>query len=408
MTRAVTSSAALRASNLRMLVDVLRREGRLTRSGLSAATGLSRQTVSALLADLREQGLVEQSTQPTPLAVRGRQQATSPGRPPATIALATAAGAAVGADIGRRHVRVAVADLSHRVLAERQARFDVDGRATQALDLVAALVNEAIDEAGVDRSRVLGVGVGVPAPIDRGGLLGTSRILPGWTKLTPGVDLAERLGLPVLVENDANLGGLAEARYGAGRGHPDVLYLKLATGIGGALVFDGRLHRGSGGLAGEVGHTTVSDTGAICRCGNRGCLELVAGGTALVEALRHTGVAVEGIPDIIALAEQGSPGCHRVLTDAGGRVGIAIANVVKIVDPSIVVIGGELAAAGDLLLDPIRAALRQTGLAGAQPPVTPAVLGESAEALGGVLLVLNEPHRVGATAMPGRLVRDST
>jgi predicted NBD/HSP70 family sugar kinase len=397
----VESAATPRDTNLLRVVGVLREQGRLTRAELIELTGLSRTTVSVILGRLRDFGLVVENAEPSP----GGVPAGGLGRPPTTVALDLSAGAAVGVDIGRRHIRVTLADLGHQVLAEREARFDVDGRADQALALVAELVTEAINASGVARDRILGLGLGLPAPIDSDGRIGSSKILPGWTGRSPGPELAERVGLPVQVGNDANLGGLAEALYGAGRGHRHVVYLKLATGIGGALILDGRLHSGAGGVAGEIGHTTVSDTGAVCRCGNRGCLELVAGGPALLDALRHSGVELSSIADVIERAETGHAGCRRVLEDTGALVGVAIANTVKLIDPSIVIIGGELAAAGDLLLGPIRTALRQAGLAGAEPVVAPAVLGEAAESLGGVLLVLHETDTGATEDLVARLMQ---
>jgi predicted NBD/HSP70 family sugar kinase len=394
---------APRDTNLMRVVAVLREQGRLTRAEVSEATGLSRTTVSGILNRLRDYGLVVENTEPP----QGAAVAGGLGRPPTTVALDLSAGAAVGVDIGRRHIRVTLADLGHQVLAQREARFDVDGRADQALALVATLVGEAIAASGVAPGRILGLGLGLPAPIDSDGRIGSSKILPGWTGRAPGPELAARVGLPVQVGNDANLGGLAEALYGAGRGHRHVVYLKLATGIGGALVLDGRLHSGAGGVAGEIGHTTVSDTGAVCRCGNRGCLELVAGGPALLDALRHTGVELSSIADVIERAQAGHAGCRRVIEDTGALVGVAVANTVKLIDPSIVIIGGELAAAGDLLLGPIRAALRQAGLAGAEPLVAAAVLGEAAESLGGVLLVLHETDKAAAEDLVARLMQET-
>jgi predicted NBD/HSP70 family sugar kinase len=400
----VESAATPRDTSLLRVAAVLREQGRMTRAELIEATGLSRTTVSGILSRLRDYGLVVEGADPT----AGTPTPTGLGRPPATVALDLSAGAAVGVDIGRRHIRVTVADLGHQVLAQREARFDVDGRADQAFALVADLVTQAIEASGVAPNRILGLGLGLPAPVDSEGRIGSSKILPGWTGRSPGPELAARLGLPVQVGNDANLGGLAEALYGAGRGHRHVVYLKLATGIGGALILDGRLHSGAGGIAGEIGHTTVSDTGAVCRCGNRGCLELLAGGPALLDALRHTGVEVNSIADLIARAESGHAGCRRVIEDTGALVGVAVANTVKLIDPSIVVVGGELAAAGELLLAPIRAALRQAGLAGAEPVVAPAVLGEKAESLGGVLLVLHETDKAAADDLVARLIQEQT
>src|SRR3954449_5020680 len=254
---------ALREGNRARLVDALRRSGTASRADLARATGLSRSTVSSLVADLQERGVV---------AERGDDR-TRAGRPGMLLALDPSAGAAVGVDFGHSHLRVAVADLSSTVLAERLEALDVDHRADEALDRAVQLVDAVLAEAGVARERVLGAGMGLPGPIDRRtGTVGSSVILPGWAGVRAGEAMSARLGLPVAVDNDANLGALAEIAVGAGRGLDDVVYVKIASGIGAGLVLGGRLHHGATGVAGELGHVQVRPDGAVCRCGNRGCL----------------------------------------------------------------------------------------------------------------------------------------
>ena len=185
----------------------------------------------------------------------------------------------MGIDFGHSHIAVAVCDLSHTVLAEHWQEIDVDHLAVEGLD-TAAQTGRArrSSEAGVDRERVVGVGMGLPGPIsDEQQTVGsTRRSCPAGSASTPPIEMERRLGLPVSVENDANLGALAEYVWGAGRGAPDVAYIKASSGIGAGLVIGGRLHRGVGGTAGEIGHTPYREDGAVCRCGNRGCLETVA------------------------------------------------------------------------------------------------------------------------------------
>jgi predicted NBD/HSP70 family sugar kinase len=315
------------------------------------------------------------------------------------IQLARAAGIAVGVDIGRRHLSVAVADLAHTVLAERALRLapDEGHSAPVFLDRAAELVREALDDAGQDLGQVVGVGLGLPAPVvTQTGLIGASNILPEWAGLAPAAELRSRLDVPVSVENDANLGALSEHMWGAGRGSRSLIYLKLATGIGGGIVIDGRLFRGVSGTAGEIGHLTLDAHGDVCRCGSRGCLELVAGGSALVSLLRRTHPEVWTLADVVRLANSGDAPCRRIVADAGSAIGIAAGGLTNLVNPDRIVVGGELGSAGAVLLDPLRHALSRSAVPSAVDAVTvvQGVLGERAEVLGAVALVLREGERL--------------
>jgi predicted NBD/HSP70 family sugar kinase len=274
-------------------------------------------------------------------------------------------------------------------------RFDVEGDADGALRTAARLVTAGLRAAAAGASHVLGIGLAVPAPLDAGGRVGVSNTLPGWVGRAPAEELERAIGAPVRPENDANLGGLAEALWGAGRGHRLIVYIKAAAGIGAGLVVDGQVYRGASGTAGELGHTVVADSGPVCRCGNRGCLEMLAGGAALVAQLTPSGSPVRTVAELVGRAREGDPGCRRVLADAGEHLGMAVANLVNLLNPELVVLGGELGLAEELVLTPLRGRVQRASL----PPsaqavrVEPAALGNRAEALGGALLALRETHR---------------
>ena len=376
---------------------LLRGAGPITRADVAARLGLSRATVSAAIAPLVSDGLVEDRDEPAP--------ATARGRPPGLVALTRRAGVAVGVDLGRRHVRVAVADLGHTVLSERHERFDVDWRPEESLTEIGMLVEAACADAGITLDDALGIGLGLPAPLDNDGRPSAHSIPPGWMGHLPADELAAQLGVPVAAENDANLGALAEAHWGAGRGHTSLVYVKAATGIGAGIVLGGSVFRGAGGTAGELGHTTTGDDGPVCQCGNRGCLEVRAGGAALVNQVMQSGLDVEGLPDLVARAREGHLGCRRVLADAGDAIGLALATVVNLLNPDRIVLGGELGTAGDLVLESLRARLQRNAIAPAvrEATVVPALLGDRAEVLGAVLLVLREPERF---ALPPRGVSE--
>ena len=389
------SLASLREGNRRRVIDALRERGVASRAELARATELSRSTISTIVGDLIDTGLaVERDSQP------GTE--THAGRPGVMVALDSSAGLALAIDFGHRHLRVAVSDLSHTVLAEAWRELDVDHSATEGLDAAAEFVDKVLDEAKADRGRVIGAVMGLPAPINRAtGTVWDSSILPGWVGIDAAAEASSRLRMPVAVENDANLGALAELTWGAAKGRSEVAYLKVASGIGGGLISGGRLTHGVGGTAGEIGHTLVYSDGPICRCGNRGCLEAIASGRAVARQLslsRHEEISTRRL---LELSGSGDAAARRLIGDAGRAIGIAVANLCNIVNPECVVIGGDLALAGDVLLDPIRQVVRRNAIPSAaeDTEIVAGVLGERAEMLGALALVMHESERFAAPGL---------
>ncbi len=363
------SLESLRERNRLRVVDALRARGAVSRADIARSTGLSRSTVSSLVADLQAAGLVREGEQLDGVAHGGQG-----GRPPVLLTLDTAAGALLGVDFGHDHLRVAVSSLSYDVLAEQHVEIDVDSSAHEALDAAARLSAELLEEAGVGPGRLLAAGVGLPGPIDReSGLVRSQPILPSWTGLDPVAELEQRLSAPVHLDNDANVGALGEATFGAG------------------LVVDGRPFRGSRGIAGEVGHVLVDPQGPICRCGNRGCLETFVAGPALCELLRKSHGPLT-VRELVGLASEGDPGATRVVADAARIVGRAVADLCNYLNPDLVVVGGDLSAAGDLLLEPMREAVRRFAIPAAAEDVeiVAGTLGDRAELLGALALAGHE------------------
>lgn len=387
------SLGSLRRSNRARVVGALSALGQSSRAGVARETGLSRTTVSSIVSELQDEGLVVE------VGENGTAPASSGGRPPTLISLDPSAGLAAGIDFGKTHVSVAVADLAHNVLSEARRELDEQTPATVAMAAADELFGTVLDEADADRARVVGVGMGLPGPIHRSGLVGSSAILPGWVGVSAEADMEARLRLPVRVRNDADLGALAEHRWGAGRGCSSMAYLKLATGVGAGLIMHSRLWGGEGGTAGEIGHTTIDETGQICRCGNRGCLETFVGAPAIVEPLAQRLGDDLAVERVIELAQEGDPGCRRVLEDAGRRTGIAVANLCNLFNPARIVVGGTVGTAGELILAPLRDAVRLRAIPSAAEDVeiVSAELGERAELLGAVALVLQEA----SLAVPG-------
>ena len=387
------SLSSLREFNRLRIVDYLRINGTASRAELSRRTGLSRSTVSTLVADLQRRGLVvERAGQ---FAGEGQ-----PGRPAALLELDPSAAAAVGIDFDHDKVRVAVSDLSRSVLAEASAPHDVDHDAQTALDLAAQLTEQVLEQAGLKRDRLLGVGVALAGPIDHDkGALHPSDVLPGWANVDAASELEQRLDTPAYVDNDANLGALAEVTLGAGRNARFAAYVSISSGIGAGIIVDGRPYHGHRGTAGEVGHVVVDPQGPICRCGNRGCLETLASGPALLKLVQDSRDQELSVREMIDLARDGDAGCRRAIEDAGQVVGRVVAGLVNLFSPEMVVIGGDLGEAGDLMLDPLREAVQRNALPAAAEDlkVVAGELGERANLLGALALVLMQSeHEVAA------------
>ncbi|WP_405801697.1 ROK family protein [Streptomyces sp. NBC_01506] len=375
------SQSSLHRANLERVVRAVRMAGSLTQAEIARSTGLSAATVSNIVRELREGGTVEV----TPTSAGGRRARS--------VSLSGDAGIVIGVDFGHTHLRVAVGNLAHQVLAEESEPLDVDASSAYGFGRAEELVERLIEATGIGRQKVIGVGLGVPGPIDVvTGTLGSTSILPGWTGINPREEMAGRLGVPVYVDNDANLGALGELVWGSGRGVKDLAYIKVASGVGAGLVIDGQIYRGPGGTAGEIGHITLDESGPVCRCGNRGCLETFTAARYVLPLLRSSHGRDLTMERVVQLAREGDPGCRRVIADVGRHIGSGVANLCNLLNPSRVVLGGDLAEAGELVLAPIRESVSRYAIPSAarQLSVLPGALGGRAEVLGALALVLSE------------------
>lgn len=381
------SQTSLREANRERIVRAVQQRGSLTQVELAGVTGLSAATVSNIVKELTAAGVL--ATSPTSRSGRRAQQ----------VSLARNLGLVAGVHFGDRTLRVALADVTQRVVADQRLPLAPDHRPDVGLDRTALLIEEMLDALDTSRSELLGVGVGLPAPVDQQtGAVSGFGLLRGWDGLSVRDSLAERLGVDVHVDNDANLGALAEARLGAGQGFRHVAYVRVDRGIGLGLVVDGVVVHGRAGAAGEIGHIRVGDSGPLCRCGNRGCLETVAGTGAIVDRLRRTHGHL-AVRDVLLRAQEGDVECRTAVGEAGEALARGLASVVAVVAPDVVVIGGDLAAAGEAFLAPVRAALPGYTLPTAAGPleVLPAALANQAEVRGAVALAL-DAYRVGSPA----------
>ncbi|RYB93250.1 ROK family transcriptional regulator [Nocardioides oleivorans] len=365
------STASLRSANQQRVVDVLRSGDQVTQADLARQTGLAPATVSSIVRDLASAGLV--TTEP------------GSGRRGTTVALAAAAGLVAGVDFGHSHVSVALGDLTGTLLAERRTPLDSGHPCDAGLDAAADLLDEVLDDADAKFDSLRCIGMGLPAPLTDG-IVRSSAILPGWVGVNALDAARQQFGLEIHAENDANLGALAEHRHGVARGHANSVFVKVSSGVGAGIVLEDRLFHGSGGTAGEIGHLTLDESGPVCRCGSRGCLEAYTS-TGALQAMMHTQLPGAGVDEIVAAARQGNVSAVRALEDAGLHLGWALASVVNLLNPGLVVVGGDMARAGELLLESARIGLRRHALdAVAATPVEASELGERASLVGAVLL----------------------
>ena len=381
---------AQREDNRRQILTFLRVRGPLTQANLARLSGLSPSTVSTIVAELQAAGTVSTVEDPNP-----RKKV---GRPGSLIALDPSVGAFVGIDIEHERFMVLVADAAHTVLAEERRPLQRDHDAGAVMRLVAELVDDLCAEAGVDRDRLAGAGVGLAGPINLAtGQIHPSSVAMSWRFVDVRKDLGELLGLPVYLDNDANLGALAEMTWGAGRGVSEAAYIKADIGVGAALVLGGQIHRGAAGIAGEIGHSTIDENGAVCRCGNRGCLEGFVGENALLDSLRPRYRADLTFDEVVRMAHDGDVVCRRVIADAGRLLGMQVASLCNLLNPSRVIVGGSLASAGEILLEPIRVSVAQRALpeAAASVEVVAAELGDRAISLGAVALAMRQAGTLG-------------
>jgi glucokinase-like ROK family protein len=382
--------------NKRVSLELIRfTPGGISRSELARQLGLTRAAVTTIVGDLIEAGLVYE-TEDGP---------ATGGRRPILLELNPRRGYLVGVDLGATHYGMLITDFGGRVVNEAEARLDIRMSPDLYLAKIDAALGDLLTGAQLGFDDVLAIGLGVPGPIaTEAGMVIAPPIMPGWDKYPIRAKAAELWGRPVSLNNDAELGALGEWAHGAGRGERQLAYIKVGTGIGAGLLLDGKIFQGATGCAGEIGHVTVKDDGPLCTCGNYGCLEAMAGGAAIANRAREAVLAGKRTQlasirstdeitarDVAHAARLGDLVAQQIMAEAGGYLGIAIASLVNMFNPSMIVIGGGVAQIGDLLLDPIRQVVRDRSLRSAAQAVriTAAVLGRRSTSMGAVVQALN-------------------
>jgi glucokinase-like ROK family protein len=387
----------VRKLNTSLILDCLRTRGPLSRARLSAVTGLNRSTVSSLVNDLLEEHLVREIG----LEPAGR------GRPGMLLELSPDGGCAVGVEIGVDFISVVLTDFVAQILWRQRISSDPEDGQGVIVERAEAIVRAAL-EIGKDRGlRPLGIGVGVPGLVDvqQGSLVFAPNL--HWRDVPLRQMWTQRFNLSVFVENEANAAALGEYYFGVARDVQSLIYLSAGVGLGGGIIIKGKLFRGSGGYAGEVGHMTMDPNGEPCGCGKRGCWETVVGPRAIVRQVRE---ALEtnaesqirtlvqddlesiDVDVVVRAAQAGDHVARKALEEVGVQLGIGIANLVNAFNPEMVVLGGALSLASTFLLPVIEEAARKHALAQPYDIVKVAVSAHGADAcvVGAVALVLDE------------------
>jgi len=388
----------MRNMNKALLLNLIRREGPISRAEIAKRTRLSRSTVSNLIASLLEDNLIQE-------VGAGESQG---GRPPILLTFNDQAGLIVGVDLATNHLLVIVTDLEARILTVSESDFAVSVGPAAGLKQVIEQVRETVRQGGFDFARVSGVGVAVPGPLDYAtGMVVSPPIMPGWSGFPIRSHLRTAFGVPVYVDNDANLAAMSELWRGAGQGCQHLAYIKLETGIGCGLIIGGEIYRGNTGSAGEIGHLMLDENGPICKCGSVGCLEAIAGIPAIVQraeaailAGRPTSLVTGGgnrltMRRLIEAARQGDALSRELFRDAGQSIGVAVADLINLINPALVIVGGSLSEVGDILLDPIRQTVQTRALKASveQTRIVQGQIGREATAIGAAMLVLQEIFR---------------
>lgn len=327
------------------LLAILRSGEPRTRTELMQLTGLARSTVSQRLDALLDQRWI----------IPAGDAISSGGRPAVAFTFNAGARVVLAADLGATHSRIAVTDLTTQVLAERSQDIAITQGPEHVLDWLVEEFGSLLAEAGHTLADVCGVGVGLPGPVEHTtGLPVNPPIMPGWDGFDVPGWLEPKLGAPVLVDNDVNIMSLGE-HWAVSPEVEHLLFVKIGTGIGCGIITEHRLHRGAQGAAGDIGHIQVAAAAArVCRCGNTGCLEAVAGGAAIAEQLRDLGEDAVDSRGVVALVRTGSPAAIRMIRQAGRDIGDVLASLVNFFNPSSIVIGGDLSDAGEHLLAGVR------------------------------------------------------
>jgi predicted NBD/HSP70 family sugar kinase len=376
------SQTSLRNRNQQRIVEALIHLGPSTQADLARRTGLSTATISNIVTKMSTEGLV--SVEPT----------NRHGRRAVSVRLLGGNDAvAAGIGFGRRHLRVVLVTPDYQIAAEDSIALPQGFLPSDGLALAQDVVDRLMSQAGLASTALVGIGVGIPGAINQLTRMPVQgAVSVEWEEFDPYDELIDRFHVPVVIDNDANLGSVAELIWGPYGRISNLIYLKIGTGIGAGLILGGEPFGGAVGVTGEVGHFEVVRGGRACRCGNRGCLEAEASTSAMIERSQPNRASVESTEDLVAGALAGDAAIQRVIEDAAVHIGNVLGDLANVLNPEVIVIGGPLVKLGDLVLDPIRRGFHRHTLSVVRDATTVALssLDDRGEALGAAALVFRK------------------
>ncbi|GLQ57957.1 ROK family transcriptional regulator [Devosia nitrariae] len=382
----VGSKALLKRMNRMRVLNTVRERQHIGRAEVADITGISRASVTYLVGELVKDGwLIEYDKGETTQAG---------GRPPILLQFNPDAIYAVVVMIGSEQTTVAVGDGNAHMRYHETQPSVLGQSADEAVELVVEMIERALMRSGVDRQRVGGVAIGVPGLVDaHNSIVHYSARLPVMREIDLGSIIASRVGLPVMVENETRLIGWGELRFGSGRGYSPLVCVSVTLGIGSCIILEDRMLSGSSYSAGQFGHMTIDEHGPLCECGNRGCWEALASSAAVLQRARQLDAAWAAeptIPDILEAVGKGDKAASKLMHETAVHLGIGLANIINIVNPSIIVLHGKMFEAGDQFLQTIRqtVASRALKLPALNTRLLVSELGEQAGVAGGVTLVM--------------------
>jgi predicted NBD/HSP70 family sugar kinase len=337
-----------RAMNRRLILNLLRREGPRSRAEIATITGLSPAAVTFVVSDLIDEHIL----------IEGETKAGSTGRRPIPVAINYVSGLAIGFKLMMGSVECVVTDLATNPLGSLRLPL-ADHSPDHIADTLAAAVPRLIDIVGRPDARLFGIGISMPGVIDNLRTVCIRSNRYGWDNIPLGEIVAQRVKVPVWLEDDTNAYAIAQQLFGLGRHHRDMAVLAIGYGISCSLVFEGKLYRGANGAAGKFGHTHFQRDGRLCECGKRGCLMAHFSEPAILgEWQKATGrSAAHGRAELVDAIEAREPAALEILAVAGATIGEHLARLISVIDPEVIVVGGEAVAFGDALFGPLRAAL---------------------------------------------------
>jgi glucokinase-like ROK family protein len=356
--------------------------------------GLTRAAVSLIVNDLLESKVVQEAD----------SRSAPSGRPPIVLEINPNCGLVGAIDMGASHMSIAVADFTARIHKESEYPFDIKNGPMVCIEQADINLQKMLSELGLSISELSAIGVGVPGPVVReAGMVVAPPIMPGWDRFPIRETLEKLWGCPITLNNDAELGALGEWAYGAGRGEKNIAYIKVGSGVGAGLILNQQIYGGTTGAAGEIGHLTIDEDGPLCNCGNHGCLEAYAGGQAIAQqgrSLAKSGkrtllsdIPIEKITayEVAEAASRGDLGAQEILRKAGTSIGTAIAGLINLFNPSVVIVGGGVAQVGDILTTPIRQAVRERAMRASEQSVriTTGTLGRRSLLIGATVQAIN-------------------